>query len=132
MRFLTLSEVLWLQRRLLASTGGAAGVRDLKIIEAAVAAPKATFGGEDLYPGLLPKATTLCYSLVQGHGFIDGNKRVGHAAMEVFLALNEYTLEAAVDEQESIILMVASGKLSREQLLEWLEQHVRPREALPY
>jgi death on curing protein len=123
MRYLTLSEILYLHRRLLATTGGADGVRDLKIIEAAIAAPKATFGGEDLYPGVLPKAATLCFSLVQGHGFIDGNKRVGHAAMEVFLMLNGYALEASVDEQERVVLALASGNLTRERLLEWLEQH---------
>ena len=92
-----------------------------------MAQPKATFGGEDLYPTVIAKAATLCFSLVQGHPFIDGNKRVSHAAMEVFLTLNGYSLDAHVDDQERIMLSLASGALLRDQLLAWLEQHVRQR-----
>lgn len=128
MRYLTLAEIFFLHERVVAASGGAAGVRDLRAVEAAVAQPKATFGGEDLYPTVIAKAATLCFSLVQGHPFIDGNKRVGHAAMEVFLMLNGYSLDAHVDVQERIMLSLASGALSRDQLLAWLEQHVRRRE----
>lgn len=123
MRYLTVAEVLYLHGRLLATTGGASGIRDLGRIEAAVAAPKATFGGEDLYPGLLPKAATLCFSLVQGHAFVDGNKRIGHAAMAVFLSLNGYALDATVDDQERLILAIASGVTTRDELLTWLNKH---------
>lgn len=127
MRYLSLAEVFFLHARILAATGGAAGVRDLRGLEAAIAQPKATFGGEDLYPGVVAKAATLCFSLVQGHAFVDGNKRIGHAVMEVFLTLNGYLLEADVDAQEQTILQLASGKLSREALLSWLEAHTRLR-----
>nr|WP_197539361.1 type II toxin-antitoxin system death-on-curing family toxin [Sorangium cellulosum] len=123
-----MAEVFFLHERVLAASGGAAGVRDLRAVEAAVAQPKATFGGEELYPTVIAKAATLCFSLVQGHPFIDGNKRVGHAAMEVFLMLNGYSLDAHVDDQERIMLSLASGALSRHELLAWLEQHVRRRE----
>jgi len=123
MRYLTLSEVLYLHERVLAASGGAAGVRDLRVLEAAVGQPKATFGGEDLYPTVVAKAATLCFSLVQGHPFVDGNKRVGHASMDVFLTLNGYSLDADVDDQERTVLALASSMLSRDQLLAWLEQH---------
>ncbi|HSN96637.1 MAG TPA: type II toxin-antitoxin system death-on-curing family toxin [Candidatus Nanopelagicales bacterium] len=128
MRYLTLTEVLFLHGRVLVASGGAAGVRDLRALEAALAQPKATFGGEDLYPTVFAKAATLCYSLVQGHPFVDGNKRVGHASMEVFLVLNGYELKADVDEQERVMLSLASGALSRDQLHAWIEEHARPRE----
>ena len=126
MRYLTLLEVIFLHDRILAATGGAAGVRDLRALEAAIAQPKATFGGDDLYPTVIAKATTLCFSLVQGHPFIDGNKRIGHASMEVFLTLNGYVLDADVDEQERVMLALASGTLSRESLSAWLQEHARP------
>lgn len=125
MRYLTVAEVFYLHGRLLATTGGAPGIRDLGRVEAAVAAPKATFGGEDLYPGVLPKAAALCFSLVQGHAFVDGNKRIGHASMAVFLSLNGYTLDATVDEQEHLILGIASGTTTRDELLAWLDAHAR-------
>ena len=77
-RYLTLAEVVDLHRRLLKAAGGAPGIRDLNALEAAIAQPKATFGGTDLYPTLVEKAAALCLSLVLDHPFVDGNKRVGH------------------------------------------------------
>ena len=65
----------------------------------------------------------LGHSLIQNHPFVDGNKRVGHGAMEVFLLLNGHEIEASVDEQEQIIIGVASGKVSRMELSEWLHEH---------
>jgi death-on-curing protein len=85
----------------------------------------ATFDGVDLYPTLISKAAALGFSLIQGHPFVDGNKRIGHAAMEVFLVLNGFEIFASVDEQEATVLAVASGSLSREALTAWLESHVQ-------
>ena len=87
MRYLTLGEVVDLHRRLLQVTSGASGIRDFGALESAIAQPKATFGGVDLYPTIVEKAAALAFSLVQGHPFVDGNKRVGHAAMEIFRVL---------------------------------------------
>lgn len=129
MRYLTLSEILYLHRRLLERTGGASGIRDLRIVEAAIAAPKATFDGQDLYPGVVYKAATLGYALIQGHAFIDGNKRVGHAAMDAFVRLNGHVITADIDEQERAVLAVASSQWSRERFLAWLEGNIRPRDA---
>jgi death-on-curing protein len=83
-----------------------------------------TFGGDDLYPTLGEKAAALGYSLIKNHPFIDGNKRTGHAAMEVFLVLNGFEIQAAVDEQERIILQVAAGEMTREEFTEWLYSHI--------
>lgn len=63
------------------------------------------------------------------HPFVDGNKRVGHAAMEVFLVLNDAEVVASVDEQESMFLRLASGQISREELTEWLAGRLRSRRA---
>jgi death on curing protein len=114
-RYLTLAEVLDLHDRVLAASGGGAGVRDLRIVESAVAQPKATFGGEDPYASLNAKAASLCYSLIQGHGFVDGNKRGGHAALEVYLVLNGHEISADVDEQERVFLGLAAGGVTREE-----------------
>lgn len=69
--------MLALHADLLASSGGAAGVRGLGRVQAALAQPVATFDGLDLYPTLIAKATALGFSLIQSHPFIDGNKRMG-------------------------------------------------------
>lgn len=126
MRYLTLGEVVELHRRLLEATGGAPGIRDVGALESAVAQPKATFGGVDLYPTLVEKAVALCVSLVQGHPFVDGNKRAGHAAMETCLVLNGSEIGATVEEQERLMLDRAAGRIGRTQLTEWLRHHVKP------
>jgi len=84
-----------------------------------------TFDGKDLYPTLTEKAAALGFSLIQNHPFIDGNKRIGHLAMEMTLVLNGFEISADVDEAEQAILGVASGKVTREGLLEWLDARVR-------
>ena len=120
MRFLSLQEVISLHSLLIAQSGGGSGLRDLGALESAVAQPEASFGGEELYPDLASKAAALGHSLIQNHPFVDGNKRIGHGAMEVFLLLNGHEIDASVDEQEQIIIGVASGKVSRIELGEWL------------
>ena len=127
MRYLTIAEVLYLHRMVIAQSGGSSGIRDLGGLESAIAQPLATFAGSDLYSGVAEKATALCFSLVLNHPFVDGNKRVGHAAMETFLVLNGFDLSAPVSEQEELILALADGALSREGLLRWVDTHIRPR-----
>jgi death-on-curing protein len=126
MRYLTLAEVLALHHRLIQDSGGPDGVRDFGLLESAVAQPLGAFGGEDLYPSLIEKAAALAYSLVSNHPFVDGNKRVAHAAMAVFLILNGYEIECPTDEQEAFWLELAAGERSRAELVKWLSQHVRP------
>ena len=124
MRYLTLSEVLHLYRRVMEQSGGMLGVRDLNALESAIAQPRMTFGGEELYPSIVEKASALGFSLIMNHPFIDGNKRVGHAAMETFLVLNGVEIEASVDEQEKVILQLAAGELQRNEFTEWLRTHI--------
>ena len=126
MRLLTLGEVLALHRRILAETGGAPGVRDLNAIASAVAQQRVSAGGVDAYPSIIEKAAALAYSLVGNHGFIDGNKRIGHAAMEVLLVLNGIEIPASIDEQERLMLSLAAGQVSRAELVEWLKANAAP------
>ena len=109
MIYLELHEVLELHDRLIAQSGGTLGVRDFGLVESALAQPRMTFGGSDLNPTLADKAAALGFSLVKNHAFIDGNKRIGHAAMETFLVLNGHELSVGVDEQEAVIQKVAAG-----------------------
>jgi death-on-curing protein len=126
MRYLALSEVVELHRRLLEQTGGAAGIRDLGALESALTQPKMAVAGSDLYRTLVEKAAALCFSLVGNHPFVDGNKRVGHAAMETFLVLNGAEIAAGLDEQERLMLDLAAGRIDRAHLGNWLRQHLKP------
>ena len=127
MRYLTLGEVVALHRAILAATGGADGIRDLGALESALAQPKATFDGTDLYPSVVDKASALAFGLAMNHSFVDGNKRIAHAAMAVFLDLNGLAIEATVDEQEQLMLDLAAGHVSRGALTDWLQSHVSAR-----
>jgi death-on-curing protein len=127
MRYLTLVEVLELHEAIIASTGGALGIRDMGALESAVNQPRLSFDQTDLYPDIVSKAAALCFSLIMSHPFIDGNKRVGHAAMETFLMLNGFEIRADVDEQERLILDLAAGGGTREKLAAWLKDHITNR-----
>ena len=124
MRYVTLNEILQLHLRLVEQSGGQAGIRSVGALESALAQPRMTFSGEDLYPTLAQKAAALAFYLIRNHPFVDGNKRTGHAAMEVFLLLNGYEIDAPVDEQERVILQLAAGELERKAFPEWLCAHV--------
>ncbi len=122
-----MGEVLEIYRRVMQQSGGLVGIRDLGGLESAIAQPRMTFGGLELYPTLTEKAAALGFSLIQNHPFLDGNKRTGHASMETFLILNGHQIRASVDEQVEIILQVAEGVVSRESFAEWLGSHIEQR-----
>jgi len=126
-RYLSISEVLELHKRIISETGGAPGLRDFRAVESSLSHIKQTFNQSDLYPELIDKAASLCFSLVINHPFVDGNKRIGHACMEIFLLLNGYEIMADIDGQERLILDLASGKLTRGQLSNWLKDHIDSR-----
>ena len=124
MRYLSLLEILELHEAVIASSGGSRGIRDIGALESAVNQPRLTFDKSDLYPDIISKAAALCFSLVMNHPFIDGNKRVGHAAMETFLILNGFEINATVDEQERIIIDLAAGQMKRDAFVFWLNDHI--------
>jgi death-on-curing protein len=88
----TLEDILELHREMINTIGGSHGIKEIGGVEATVAQPQMTFGGEDIYPTLIEKTAALGFSLVKNHGFTDGNKRVGYAAMETFLVLNGFEI----------------------------------------
>lgn len=125
-RYLVLDEVLKLHQRLIEQSGGTAGIRDLGGLESALAQPQMTFSGQELYPTVAEKASALGFSLIMNHPFLDGNKRIGHASMEVFLVLNNFEIKASVDEQEQVVLRVASGEWERDEFTQWLCDRIVP------
>jgi len=128
MRYLSIGDVLDLYLKVMRQSGGGVGIRDLNALESCVAQPRMTFGDNDLYPSLVEKATALSYSLVMNHPFIDGNKRIGHAALDSFLILNGFELDAGLEEQVDIFLQLAAGKVGRDEFTSWLNTHVREKQ----
>lgn len=123
MVFLDTDDVLVLHNDLIAVSGGSYGLRDPGGLDSAVAQPRMTFGGEELYPTLVDKAAALGFSLISNHPFVDGNKRIGHKAMEVFLIVNGFEISSTVDDQERVILAVAAGEMDRDDFEAWVRNH---------
>ena len=118
-------QVLYLYRQISRQLGGTVGLRDQGLLESAVYRPQATFGGQDLYPDLFSKAAALGHSLIANHPFIDGNKRVGYAAMRLMLRLNGQDLDASADAKVAFVVAIASGKMTEQAIADWLKHHSR-------
>lgn len=125
-RYLSIEQVIELHNETIRQHGGAEGIRDRGLIESAVAQPPMTFGGEELYPTLIDKAAAFGYSLIANHAFVDGNKRVGLAALDVFLRVNGFVVRATLEDFESTILAIAAGTMKRQFFAEWLLIHTIP------
>ena len=123
MKTLSKEQVLRLHNALLETFGGTAGIRDDGLLESALNAPFATFGGQYLYPSVQAKAAQLGFGLVCNHPFVDGNKRIGAHAMLVFLALNGVELDYEQKELSDLILSVAADESGYEDILQWLIDH---------
>src|SRR5437773_3317701 len=111
--FLTVAEVVDLHGRLIAQFGGSMEVRDLGLLQSALAMPSASFGGQFLHESLPDMAAAYLYHLVQNHAFVDGNKRIGAAAARVFLLANGAKFDPSEKEYGDLTLAVASGKVDK-------------------
>lgn len=125
LRFLALDEVVALHVDQIDRYGGAPGVRDLGLLESAVATPRATFGGAYLHATLPEMAAAYLYHLAQNHAFVDGNKRVAAAAMVMFVYLNDHDLDCDEDELVGLTLGVASGATTKSEAAVFLAQRIR-------
>lgn len=122
MNYLTAQQLLFIHARLITETGGEHGVIDLGLLQSAIARPRATFDGQDLYPGLFSKAAALLESLIGNHAFLDGNKRTAITAVGLFLFRNGYRLSVSNQQLETFTLQCARHEVSFDQMISWLER----------
>jgi death-on-curing protein len=121
--FLTVQDVLQIQEDQLRLYGGAQGLRDLGMLQSAVAQPEATFGGNYLHRDIFHMAAAYLFHLCGNHPFVDGNKRTAAAACLVFLDLNGYDLTASENDFEQLVWDVANGKLDKDQIRTFIQKH---------
>ena len=121
---LTKQQVIMLHQDVIAQSGGSPEIRDEGLLDSALNAPFQTFAGMELYPTIIDKAAHLGYSLIKNHAFVDGNKRIGTHVMLAFLMLNGIDVDYEDEELTRLILGVAAGEISSEQLLAWLQAHI--------
>ena len=119
LRHLDVEAVLAIHEEVLAAHGGLGGLRDRALLESAVAAPQASFGGKPLIRDPIEVAAAYLFYLCRNHPFVDGNKRTALAAALVFLDANGLLPDPGaparkIDDWESLVLDVASSKLDRD------------------
>lgn len=122
--WITIEHLLGLHAKIIKRSGGEDGLRDRNSLEAALAAPLQTFGGQELLPGDLEKIARLGYGLAVNHAFVDGNKRMGAMAVQAVLALNGYDFSLRKDELAEMFLAIADRRASEQDLLSWLKRHL--------
>ena len=123
MIFFEYEQVVKIHRSLIEKTGGMDGIRDAQLLDSALKTPFQTFGGNNLYPDILDKASQLCYSLIENHPFIDGNKRIGVHLMLLFLKLNNIEVNYSQQVLVDFGLDIASGKMSKNDIKGWIIEH---------
>ena len=123
--FLEINDILAIHQILLEQLGSMPGIRDKGLLESAALQPKATFFGELLHSTIHAPASAYLYHLAKNHPFLDGNKRTAFGAMEAFLRLNGYNLSFSDEEAYKIVMQVAQGEISKEELTALLEQHIQ-------
>lgn len=108
MIYLDIEDLLYIAER---ATGSSAEVRDIGLLESAAARPRASGFGADAYPTVHDKAAALLHSIVRNHALVDGNKRLGLAAVLAFYGLNGWRLTMTNDEAYDFVMAVATGDL---------------------
>ena len=123
--FLTVAAIKNTQADLIEKYGGSHGLRDAGLLESAVlrAENKVNF---DSGPTVQTVGASLSFGLIKNHAFIDGNKRIGLAALVDFLAANGFWIVVPEDEQVAAVLRVASSEMTETQWTAWVQQSVRP------
>jgi death-on-curing protein len=124
--------IVWIERALalaihdrqLAEHGGSTGVRDEGMLESALARPQQRYAYGDPPPDLADLAASLAFGLARNHPFVDGNKRTAAVACEVFILLNDGSLEAEDHELYPVYLQLAEGSLDEAGFAAWLRPRI--------
>lgn len=126
MKTLKKEQVLSLHKELIDHFGGTYGIRDEALLESALAAPFQYYGNTPAYPSIRKKAARLGYGIIKNHPMVDGNKRLGAHCMLILLAINDIQLYYTQKEFSDLIIWLAAGGLTYEDLLLWILDHDHP------
>lgn len=126
MRYLTVEEVLFIHHYLVTQTGGSHGVRDLGLLEAAVARPRASYGGVDLYEDVFTKAAALFESIARNHPFVDGNKRTATTSAVEFLYANGREINVPPGRLADDVVGLVVDNPGTEAIAQWFRDNWTP------
>ncbi len=119
----SIDQVIEMHSILIRRTGGSDGIRDLGLIESALARASAGYGEFERYPSVEAKAAVIAHGLGSNHGFIDGNKRVGVAVMLLILRKNDIQLSYTQQELIRLGLDIATDRVNPDDIIAWIEAH---------
>lgn len=122
--FLNLSEVLFIHRDQIKRYGGEPGIRDLGLLQSAIAMPGAGFRDRFLHRDLFEMAAAYLFHITKNHPFVDGNKRTGVVCALVFLELNGIEIDAGDDTLIDMVISVAEGRAGKEAIADFFRIHV--------
>ena len=117
-------QLVLFHEKIVARTGGSSGVRDAGLLKSALGRGDMTFGGKELYTPDERKIAVITHSLICNHGFVDGNKRIGVAVMNLLCKMNGITLVYTQQELIELGLAVASGNRNEEEIFKWIISHL--------
>jgi death on curing protein len=123
--FLELAEELEIHRDQIDKYGGRPGIRDIRLLQSAVAAPGSGIKDRYLHQDLMEMAAAYLFHIVKNHPFIDGNKRTGAVAALVFLALNGMVIDAGEDEFEALVRSVAAGRSGKSEIAGFFRRNAK-------
>ena len=123
--FLGLEEVLEIHQDQIERYGGSAGIRDMALLQSALAMPRAGSRGQYFHTDVKEMAAAYLFHIVKNHPFVDGNKRVGAMAAFAFLKLNDITLMAPESAFEKVVLSVAGGKADKATVAAFFRKHAK-------
>ncbi|CAB1242702.1 Toxin Doc [Clostridiaceae bacterium BL-3] len=123
MKYISLEYIIKLHDKMIDSTGGSKGIRDMELLKSSVENSRATFGGKDLYPTAESKCANICFNIIKNHAFVDYNKRTGIYVMLMLLEYNNIKLEFTQKELVDLGVDIASGKLNQEDIITWIVNH---------
>jgi len=121
--FLTLDDIIESHQNQIDTYGGSHGIRDIGLLESAIAQPEASFGGQYLHADIFEMAAAYVYHLVMNHPFVDGNKRVGLEAALIFLEINNENLKASDQELIDLVLKTTAGQVGKREIAEFFRSH---------
>ena len=117
--------IIYFQEQLIDLYVGTMGIRDDGMLDSALEQPKVMFGCSFLHDSITKMAAFYGFHLCNNHPFIDGNKRIAFVAMDTFLQKNSYEICATEKEAYGIMIKLASGELTKEELTNWLENNIK-------
>jgi death-on-curing protein len=122
---ISIKEIEIIHNILIDKFGGSKGIRDVTLLESALARPFATFDNKDLYPDSIEKASAILESVIINHPFVDGNKRTAYTLMRLILLENSEDIVASQEDKYDFVIAASKGEIRFDEIKSWIQSHLK-------